>query len=140
MRINGVWRLCDDGITRPTFWGEIVGASGHWVEIPFTADCGADRTVLSSDAFRALAFDPVRGGQAMVGVGGKSESLEFRSVLRMCRSDGVMVHFRGDFAAGADDDFDMSVLGRDITNHFALVIDRPQDTVCLLYNGEVYQA
>ncbi|MGH9553321.1 MAG: hypothetical protein ACRD3W_28325 [Terriglobales bacterium] len=35
---------------------------------------------------------------------------------------------------------DMSVLGRDITNLLALVIDHPGDAVCLLYPGEIYQA
>lgn len=139
MRISGTWRLCDDDVARPTFWGEMMDASGRWVEIPFLADCGADRTVLSSDVFEALALDSAVSDQSMVGVGGSSDALEFQSVLRMPRSDGVMVHFRGQFAAGAAAALDMSLLGRDITNHFALVIDRPGDTVCLLSRGEVYR-
>jgi hypothetical protein len=90
MRIEGVWRLCDDGVMRPTFFGEI---------------------------------------------------FEFASVLRMRRNDGAAIDFRGRFAAAASPSvIDMSVLGRDITNLLALVIDRPRDTVCLLYPGEVYQA
>jgi hypothetical protein len=32
----------------------------------------------------------------------------------------------------------MSILGRDITNQFALIIDRPRDLVCLLGPGHRY--
>jgi hypothetical protein len=32
----------------------------------------------------------------------------------------------------------MSVLGRDITNFFALIVDRPQEVVCLLGQGHRY--
>lgn len=32
------------------------------------------------------------------------------------------------------------LLGRDITNHFALVVDNPANAVCLLSRGEVYHA
>jgi hypothetical protein len=32
----------------------------------------------------------------------------------------------------------MSVLGRDISNLFALIVDRPRDLVCLLGSGHHY--
>ena len=102
MRVSGVWRLCDDEITRPTFWAEMCSASGEWIAV---------------------------------------RAFEFPSVLRMRRADGVTIHFRGRFAAWVDPTaLDMSVLGRDITNLLALVIDRPGNSVCLLSWGEVYQA
>jgi hypothetical protein len=34
---------------------------------------------------------------------------------------------------------DMGVLGRDITNLFGLIVDRPRDLVCLLGTGHQYQ-
>jgi hypothetical protein len=41
--------------------------------------------------------------------------------------------FRGSFAAfTALESLDMSVLGRDITNLFAVIVDRPRNLVCLL--------
>lgn len=59
----------------------------------------------------------------------------------MFRADGVPIHIRGPFnAVGAGSELDMNLLGRDITNHFALVVDRPRDAVRLLSRGEVYQA
>ena len=49
------------------------------------------------------------------------------------RKDGTGVLFRGTFAAFTLlESLDMSVLGRDITNLFAVIIDRPGDVVCLL--------
>jgi len=118
-----------------------MGASGEWIEIPFLADCGADRTVISIDVFDLLGFPRVGGEQALEGVGGSIESFEFRTVLRIRRSDGVAINFRGQFAAvAAPTVLDMSVLGRDITNLLALVIDRPGSAVCLLSPGEIYRA
>lgn len=141
MRVSGVWRLCDDEITRPTFWAEMCSASGEWIAVPFLADSGVDRTVLSADIFELLAFSQLPNDQAILGLGGAVQAFEFPSVLRMRRADGVTIHFRGRFAAWVDPTaLDMSVLGRDITNLLALVIDRPGNSVCLLSRGEVYQA
>jgi hypothetical protein len=140
MRISGVWRVCDDRITRRTFWGEIMDAREEWLDVTFLADCGADRTVFSIDVFNALAFPPIQGEQPLAGVGGTTDAVEFSSVLRMRRSDGQPVIFRARFAALAGSStLDMSVLGRDITNLLALVIDRPSNTVCLLSRGEIYR-
>ena len=140
MRIPGEWHLAEDGVTRPTFYGEILGESGDWVKIQFLADCGADQTVLSKAVFDDLGFNGLVGSAGMVGIGGRAQSLEFNSVLRMRRSDGAAVHFRGPFRSTDSPLLDISLLGRDITNLFALVVDRPGEAVCLLSRGEVYQA
>ena len=34
---------------------------------------------------------------------------------------------------------DMSVLGRDVTRHFALIVDRPGNTVCLVNQRHSYR-
>jgi hypothetical protein len=48
--------------------------------------------------------------------------------------------FKGRFAAFTDPKaLDMSVLGRDITNLFAVIVDRPQDLVCLLGQRQHYR-
>lgn len=44
MLIHGLWHLCDDGITRPVFRGEVLAGDGAWVQVVFLADIGADRT------------------------------------------------------------------------------------------------
>jgi hypothetical protein len=53
--------------------------------------------------------------------------------------DGTPVLFRGRYPALTDAEaLDMSVLGRDITCLFALIVDRPGDTVCLLRQPHRY--
>ena len=47
--------------------------------------------------------------------------------------------FSGQFAAVTDlEALDMSILGRDILNVFALIVDRRADTVCLLGQRHFY--
>jgi hypothetical protein len=50
MRIDGAWRVCDDGVVRPVIVGEIKAPDGSWVDVPFLVDSAADRTVLSAGA------------------------------------------------------------------------------------------
>ena len=54
MRIDGAWRLCDDGFVRPVISAELLAADGSWVQAPLLADTAADRTVLSADIGRQL--------------------------------------------------------------------------------------
>ena len=141
MRANGVWLLGDDGTTRPIFFAEVAGSRGHWVKIAMLADPGADRTVFSRDAFARLQFPPSPSADRLAGIGGISEAVSFVSQIRIRRIDGVALTFRGEFAATLSSSaLDISLLGRDITNLFALVVDRPGEAVCLLSRGEVYQA
>jgi len=53
--------------------------------------------------------------------------------IEIQRDDGGIAAFRGQFAALTDPEaLDMSVLGRDISNLFAVIVDRPGDVICLL--------
>jgi len=141
MRIDGAWRLCDDGATRPVVWAEAQAANGTWLQLAFLADCGADRTVLSADAFASLGIGPQPAQVQISGIGGATDSVVFDSRIRMRRNDGQTVLFHGQFAAATTTtSLDMSVLGRDITNLLALIVDRPSNIVCLLSKGEQYTA
>ena len=139
MRIDGAWRLCDDGVMRPVIRGAIRAADGSWVLAPFLADTAADRTVFSFDILRALGLPPVESTDHLEGVGGRAGSVVLATQIQMTRETGETVLFKGQFAAVTDPvALDMSVLGRDITNFFALIVDRPQDLVCLLGQGHRY--
>ena len=73
------------------------------------------------------------------GVGGAVESVLVDTAIYLQRDDGGVAVFRGQFAAfTAPEALDMSVLGRDIFNLFALIVDRPRDLVCLLGGGHQY--
>jgi predicted aspartyl protease len=133
MLIAGTWHLCPDGIVRPVFRGGVCAADSSWVPVPFLADTGADCTVLSANVFQALRLPPLTAPHQVGGVGGVVASVAVDAQIRFFREDGTAVVFRGQYTAlTSPDALDMSVLGRDVTNLFALIVDRPRDIVCLL--------
>jgi hypothetical protein len=133
MRINGTWHTCDDGEIRPVLLGALAAASGRWISVPFLVDTGADRTVLSSDVHRRSELVGVEPARNLGGVGGLAETVRVTSVLRFLCDDGGSATFRGDFSAFIEPDvLDMSVLGRDIMDLFAVIVDRPSHVVVLL--------
>lgn len=133
MQIDGRWLQCDDGIVRPVIWGEILGADDEWARVPFLVDTGADRTVFSASILAALHLKSVPTGDRLGGVGGLAESVDVATRIRLFREDGGEILFRGQYAAFTElDSLDISVLGRDITGLFAVVVDQPGNRVCLL--------
>jgi hypothetical protein len=133
MQINGEWYLCDDGRVRPILRGEVEAAEGSWVKVPFLVDTGADCTVFSADILAALGFPIPTATHQIGGVGGLASSVTLATAIRLTTTDGGKVLFRGQFTAVTGVSFlDISVLGRDITNLFALIVDRSGDRICLL--------
>jgi hypothetical protein len=133
MRFDGAWRVCDDGVVRPVIRGEVRAADGAWAPVPFLLDVGADRTVFSASVLRMLGAPITGATQELEGVGGKATSVILSTSIRLIRETGAAVSFDGQFAAFTDTvALDMSVLGRDVTNLFAVIVDRPQDVVCML--------
>lgn len=139
MRMDGSWRLCDDGMVRPIFRGTVRAADGRYVAASFLADTAADRTVLSAELLGELALPPVDQLSRLQGVGGSATSIIVNTEIRLLRETGQPVSVTGSYAAFTDlAALDMSVLGRDITNLFGLIVDRRRDIVCLLGPGHDY--
>jgi hypothetical protein len=139
MLLKGLWLLCDDSVVRPVIHGEVVARDGTRVQTPFLVDPAADRTVLSADIFQALGLTPVGGSCDLGGVGGVVSSVLIQTQIEFPREEPGPVIFRGQFAAFTTlEALDMSVLGRDILNLFAVIIDKPGDTVCLLGQQHYY--
>jgi hypothetical protein len=139
MQINGEWLLCDDGIVRPVIRGEILADDGSWVPVPFLLDTGADRTVFSAAMLAALHLHSLSGPERLSGLGGTVRAFGIETQVRFSHEEGRKVVFRGSYAAvTALEVLDMSVLGRDITNMFAVVADRPGNVVCLLGQRHQY--
>jgi len=131
--ISGTWHLCDDGLIRPVIHAEIQAYDGSWVKAPLLLDTGADRTVFSPDILKALRLQPVIAENRPGGVGAVVRAIIVETRLRLTRANNGKVMFRGQFAAITEvEALDMSVLGRDVTNLFALIVDWPQRVVCLL--------
>ena len=139
MRIGGVWHLCDDGMLRPVIHGEILASHGTWVKVPFLLDTGADRTVFSADVLEALDLQPSDSLDRLSGVGGLVDSVVVETPIRFTHDQAGKALFKGEFAGFKDvESLDMSVLGRDLLNLFAVIVDRQGDTICLLGQQHYY--
>jgi Aspartyl protease len=136
MLLAGHWLLCEDGVLRPVFRGKMVAVDGSLVEVEFLADTGADRTVSCAAVLERLGLPTLTASAQLGGVGGSTITVLVDTAIRLGRDDGGEAVIRGQFAAfTALDALDMSVLGRDLTNLFTLIVDRPRDVVCLLGTG-----
>lgn len=139
MLINGQWHLDGDGILRPVIQGAIQIADGSWEPISFLVDTGADRTALTAMVLNTLGPN-VSTQSELTGVGGRASSVLVETQISLPTENGPAAVFKGHFAAFTDPEaLDMSVLGRDITNLFALIVDRPGDIVCLLGQRHRYR-
>ena len=133
MRIDGRWLLCEDGAVRPVIRGEVLASSGAWLSTEFLVDTGADCTVLSALTLEALRLTPAVAQTRLGGVGGIADSIVVDTQIRFSRETGSKVLFRGQYTAVSQvESLDMCVLGRDVTDLLAVVVDRPNAVVCLL--------
>ncbi len=139
MRIDGSWYACDDGTLRPVIRGKVQAADGSFFPSEFLVDSGADRTVLAAATLQALGLSPGEARGRLEGVGGRVDSVVVETCIVFREDQGGDVFFRGQFPAFTDvSALDMSVLGRDILNLFALIVDRPGAVVCLLGQRHTY--
>jgi aspartyl protease len=133
MRINGRWRLWSDGTVLPMIRLEVLAQDGGWRQDDFLVDTGADGTAFTVDLQAHLGL-PSTPAASVTGVGGAAPSVLIATSLRLQRDDGgtVTVHSRQFVGLSGPSAFDMNVLGRDILDLFAVIVDRPGNVVCLL--------
>jgi hypothetical protein len=133
MRIDGEWALLDDDVMRPIVAGDIKAGNDAWVKVPFLVDTGADRTVFSAATLAKLGLQPIVAQDGISGLGGWAASVVVATQIRLTREDGHKVVLRGQYVAVTElEALDISVLGRDITGLFAVIVDKPSNVVCLL--------
>ena len=138
MLISGTWHMCDDGIIRPVIHAEIEARDGSWIKAPLLVDTGADRTVFSADILPPLRLQPVLAEERLGGMGGVVRANVVETRLRLTRENNGKIMFRGQYAAVTDTEaLDMSVLGRDVTNFFSVIVDWPRRLVYLV--GQQHQ-
>jgi hypothetical protein len=124
---------------RPVILADVLNGQGDWITTSFLVDTAADRTVFSNDVLRLLQLTPVESSDQLSGVGGTAESVVIETQIRFTKTDGEKVLFRGQFAGFCHHDaIEMSVLGRDILNLFAVIVDRPSDRICLVGGNHRY--
>lgn len=142
MRIDGRWMDFDDGETRPVVSANVAGIDGRLHLDDFLIDTGADRTVLSAGLLAELRLppEPPSPGAALRGIGGDTEMLLVSTLLEFTRDDGRPARVGGRFAAFTDRGAtDVSILGRDVLDHFDVIISRRRDEVLLLAPDHRYQ-
>jgi Aspartyl protease len=133
MRIDGQWLVGDDGVVRPVISGDIRTADGSWEQCEFLVDTGADRTVFNAATLAKRGLQPLAMSEGLSGVGGMAASVIVETEIHLLREDAGHVVFRGQYAAVTElEALDISVLGRDITRLFAVIVDWPHDVVCLV--------
>jgi hypothetical protein len=109
------------------------------VQVPFLVDTGADRTVFSAQILARLGLEGIGSVEQLGGVGGLAEAVLIDTVLHLPLEHGGNARFEGRYAALTSlEALDMSVLGRDITSRFALIVDWPGNTVCLINQNHRY--
>jgi len=139
MRIDRLWYLCDDDTIRPIVRAEALGAPGTWEPVNFLIDTGADSTVFCAGDREVLGLPAKQVDAQLSGIGGLSKAEVIDVQFRLRQPGKIPVSFRGQFLAATNSQsLEMSVLGRDVLSLFAVVVDRPQDIVCLLSQRHRY--
>ncbi len=139
MRINGEWYACNDGIIRPTVVGRVRTGQGRWRQVRFLVDSGADWTTFSFNVVRRLRTTLEPADYGLSGVGGLSAASAVTTAIRFPREGGNYATFNGTYAAVTEADvIDMSLLGRDILNLFAVILDRQNEIVALINQRHRY--
>jgi hypothetical protein len=126
----------------PTIRAKILGRNGILIADDFLIDTGADRTVFSAGLLTRLGLpiSAARPDFTLSGIGGASAFVYVTTVVEFVRDDGGPVRVRGEFAGFTDPTAtDLSILGRDVLDHFDLILSRRQNEVCLLAPRHQYR-
>src|ERR1700682_5737444 len=141
MLIAGEWLTCSDGVVRPAIKVDVQAGDGQLVGVRFLIDSAADRSVLSSGLLDHLQL-PTQAppsGLTFQGIGGVSPFVVVTTVLEFTRDEGGTARVRGQFAAFTDPRAtDLSILGRDVLDHFDVILSRRRNEVLLLAGGHQY--
>ena len=142
MRVDGRWHRFRDGVLRPVIDAAVQTPQGTWQRVTLLLDAGADRTVFDA-SFHALLSPlaaPSTETPELGGVGGKVSAVFIQTRLSFTRDDGKRVTIHGPFGVFTDlMSSDVSVLGRDVTNNFAVIYSYPTRAVTLLASPHSYQ-
>ena len=136
MEIAGRWDECDDGVQRPIVSIAVEDESRHGFAEDFLVDTGADFTVLSNSALaRINSNHQIDTDSGFVsGIGGHAQTVAVDAVLAVSNSTGQTARFHSTFAAFCEiEASEISILGRDILDHFDVIISRRTDQVLLLF-------
>jgi hypothetical protein len=142
MRIVSEWLVCNDGVTRPAVRAKVQAADGSFQRCAFLIDSCADRTVLGADLLKKLGFPTTQApsGMRLQGITGGCGFVVVRTVVGLPCDDEGVANMHGEFAAFTDPSAtDLSILGRDILNHFDLILSHRRKEILLLAANHQYR-
>ncbi len=142
MRIAGKWHRCEDGTIRPVIDITVSNAGNGGVLEVFLVDSCSDCTVLSASLIQKLGMigKPAPSGISLKGISGSGNYVVVSPVLEFDRAEGGPARVRGEMAAFTDPSAtDLSILGRDVLDHFDLILSRRRNEVLLLAGNHSYQ-
>jgi hypothetical protein len=116
----------------------VLAADGSWVEALFLVDTGADATVFDASLMANLKLAPVALPGQLGGLGGRADAVVVETQLALPHEGGNAL-LRGRYAGvTAPEALEMSVLGLDLRDVFAFIVDWPGRVVCLLHPPHGY--
>lgn len=142
MVIAGSWHNFDDGVTRPVLMSQVISGDGRLVEERFLVDSGADRTAFSADLLNKLRLShrAPASDLRLSGISGETPFVVVETCLVLTPVIGDVAHVRGQFAAfTVPAATDLSILGRDVLDHFDVIQSRQRNEVWLLAGNHRYQ-
>ena len=133
MRINDEWYPCDDGFIRPTLVGRVRTGQGRMISVRFLIDTGADWTTFAPTVVRRLRTTLEPSAFDLIGIGGLRTASAITTLIKFPCDGNVTATMHGTFGALTEPgSLDMSILGRDELNNFAVILDRQNDIVALI--------
>jgi hypothetical protein len=140
MIVSGRWGECDDGFVRPLLTGFAFNSDDVLVPITFIIDTGADRTLLTAEVFAKLKLPPIGSRDRFSGVGGLQDIVQVQTKIGFRADNGHYLIYKSQYCCvTTSGTTDMPLLGRDLLDIFAVIVDRPGDRVCLLTEDHPYQ-
>ena len=118
---------------------KVLDRNGVPVACDFLLDTGADHTVLTAELHRLLGLPSLPTARILGGIGGTAASVRVYVQIQLLKQDGQWINIGVEaFAFTEDNTTDLPILGRDVLNLFALVVDHPADIVCLVRDRHRY--
>ena len=139
MRIDGEWYPCDDGFIRPTVVGNVRTGQDRYIAVRFLIDSGADWTTFAPRVVRRLKTTLEASPFDLIGIGGLRSTSAVTTIIHLPCDHGLTAKMHGTFGALTEPgSLEMSVLGRDVLNEFAVILDKKNDLVVLINQRHRY--
>lgn len=140
MLLSGSWLLFPGLGLVPVVRLDVAQRDGTWQFVPFLIDSGAETTVVTPLVFRTMQFLSQPTQAHVAGVAGAVPALNVETRLRVRVGEEERFVFQiAVRMIQSEDAVDVCLLGRDVLNHFSLIIDRPQESVLLLRGPHRYR-